>query len=198
VTPTPRRRRVFVYLLLVVVLAYAVSFVTVLFISRQDQRRTADAIVVLGAAQYNGRPSPVLKARLDHAITLYGENYAPMVVVTGGTARGDTESEATVSRRYLLANGVPDTAVVVRPEGRSTMASMEAVGKWLGERKLDTVLLVSDPFHMSRLKFEARRMHLVPLTSPTRTSPISRSRTRELGFLAAEALKVPVAWVRSW
>jgi uncharacterized SAM-binding protein YcdF (DUF218 family) len=191
-------RKALLYLLFGVSIAYLVSFVTVLLVSRQDQRQKTDAIVVLGAAQYNGRPSPVLKARLDHAVELFTAEYAPMVVVTGGTAKGDTESEAFVSRRYLLTKGVPDQAVVVRPEGRSTMASMEAVGQWLGERKLGTVLLVSDPFHMCRLKLEARRMNLTPYTSPTTTSPISRSRTRELGFLASEALKVPVAWLRSW
>ena len=193
-----RKGRILLGILLGLAIAYLVSFIAVLVVSRRDERRKSDAIVVLGAAQYNGRPSPVLRARLDHAITLYQEHYAPLIVVTGGTARGDTESEATVSRRYLLSRGVPGSAVVVRPEGRSTVASMEAVGKWLGERQLSSVLLVSDPFHMARLKCEARRMNLVPYTSPTETSPISSSRKRELGFIAAEALKMPVAWVRSW
>jgi uncharacterized SAM-binding protein YcdF (DUF218 family) len=75
---------------------------------------------------------------------------------------------------------------------------MEAVGRWLEKRDLRSVLLVSDPFHMCRLRFEARRMNLTPYTSPTTTSPISRNRTRELGFMATEALKMPVAWIRSW
>ena len=191
-------RKLLLAVLVSVALAYIVSFVMVLVVSRQDDRQKADAIVVLGAAQYNGRPSPVLKARLDHAVSLYRADLSPLIVVTGGTAQGDNESEATVSRRYLLTNGIPDAAVVVRPEGRSTVASMEAVGKWLDERDLQSVLLVSDPFHMCRLRFEARRMNLTPFTSPTHTSPISRNRTRELGFMATEALKMPVAWVRSW
>ena len=191
-------RKLLLALLVGVAIAYMVSFVVVLVVSRQDRRHKADAIVVLGAAQYNGRPSPVLKARLDHAVGLFQAGFAPMIVVTGGTAQGDNESEATVSRRYLLSNGVPDAAVIVRPEGRSTIASMDAVGKWLRERDLHSVLLVSDPFHMCRLRFEARRMDLIPFVSPTRTSPISRNRTRELGFMATEALKMPVAWIRSW
>ena len=191
-------RKLLLALLVGIAIAYMVSFVVVLVVSRQDRRHKADAIVVLGAAQYNGRPSPVLKARLDHAVDLFQAGFAPMIVVTGGTARGDNESEATVSRRYLLSNGVPDAAVIVRPEGRSTIASMDAVGKWLRERDLHSVLLVSDPFHMCRLRFEARRMDLTPFVSPTRTSPISRNRTRELGFMATEALKMPVAWIRSW
>jgi uncharacterized SAM-binding protein YcdF (DUF218 family) len=191
-------RRVFLATLAGVALAYLVSFIVVLVVSRQDERRTADAIVVLGAAQYNGRPSPVLKSRLDHAVTLYRAKLSPFILVTGGTAKGDRESEAIVSRRYLLSTGIPDAAVVVRPEGRSTVASMDAVGKWLDAHDLKSVLLVSDPFHMCRLRFEARRMNLTPFTSPTTSSPISKSRTRELGFMATEALKMPVAWVRSW
>jgi len=198
--PTRRRgfRKFLIAILASVALAYLISFMLVLVVSRQDEKREADAIVVLGAAQYNGRPSPVLKARLDHAVDLYREKLSALIVVTGGTASGDSESEATVSRRYLLSSGIPDAAIVVRPEGRSTVASMDAVGKWLGERDLRSVLLVSDPFHMCRLRFEARRLNLTPYTSPTHTSPISRSRSRELGFLATEALKMPVAWVRSW
>ncbi|MEO8295683.1 MAG: YdcF family protein [Gemmatimonadota bacterium] len=197
--PLPTRsRKLLLVIALGVALAYIVSFLIVLLVSRQDQRRKTDAIVVLGAAQYNGKPSPVLRARLDHAIELYHDGYAPIVMVTGGTAQGDTESEATVSRRYLLGKGLPDKALIVRPEGRSTVASMEAVGKWLKERKLTSVLLVSDPFHMCRLRLEARRMDLVAFTSPTSTSPISVNRKKELSYLAAEALKIPVAWVRSW
>ena len=191
-------RRLLLAILVGVAIAYIVSFVMVLVVSRRDDRQKADAIVVLGAAQYNGRPSPVLKARLDHAVELFTADLSPLIVVTGGTAQGDSESEATVSRRYLLSHGIPDRAVIVRPEGRSTVASMEAVGKWLEERELRSVLLVSDPFHMCRLRFEARRMNLIPYISPTHTSPISRNRTRELGFMATEALKMPVAWIRSW
>jgi uncharacterized SAM-binding protein YcdF (DUF218 family) len=198
---SPQRRALrtgLLFLLVGVALAYVVSFLIVVVVSRQDQRRKVDAIVVLGAAQYNGRPSPVLKARLDHAVTLFKGGYAPLFVVTGGTATGDRESEADVSRRYVLAEGVPDSAVVVRPEGRSTGASMEAVGHWLKQKKLTSVLLVSDPFHMCRLRMEAHRMDLTAFSSPTMTSPISSSFRREVGYFATEALKMPVAWIRSW
>lgn len=198
---SPQRRALktgLLFLLVGVALAYVVSFLIVVIVSRQDQRRKVDAIVVLGAAQYNGRPSPVLKARLDHAVDLYKGGYAPLFVVTGGTATGDRESEADVSRRYVLAEGVPDSAVVVRPEGRSTGASMEAVGHWLKQKGLTSVLLVSDPFHMCRLRMEAHRMDLTAFSSPTTTSPISGSFRRELGYFATESLKMPVAWIRSW
>jgi uncharacterized SAM-binding protein YcdF (DUF218 family) len=191
-------RRLLLAVLLLGALAYLVAFIAVLVVSRQDQRRPADAVVVLGAAQYNGHPSPVLRARLDHARLLYRQGLAPLIIVTGGIGTGDRESEATVGRRYLVAQGIPDSAVVVRPEGRSTEASMHSVAAYLRDRDLSPVLLVSDPFHMLRLRLEARSEHLEAYTSPTRTSPISDSHRLELGYMAAEALKTPVAWIRSW
>jgi uncharacterized SAM-binding protein YcdF (DUF218 family) len=178
-------------------IAYTVSLVMVLAVSQLDQRRPVDAIVVLGAAQYNGRPSPVLKARLDHALGLYRDGIAPLIVVTGGIGRGDTTSEAIVGRRYLMAHDVPAAAVIAQPQGRTTAASMTAVADWTRDRGLRRVLLVSDPFHMFRLRLEARRTALEAYTSPTESSPISDNPGLELRYLFREGLKIPVAWVRS-
>lgn len=192
-----RLSRAFSLILLAAVSIYTVALVTVLVVSQQDQRRAVDAIVVLGAAQYNGRPSPVLRARLDHALRLYNEGYAPRIVVTGGVGRGDTTSEAIVGRHYLLARDVVPGDVVVQPQGRSTQASMTAVADWLEAEGLHSVLLVSDPFHMYRLRLEARRTNLEAYTSPTESSPISDNPVVELRYLAAEGFKIPVAWVRA-
>lgn len=180
------------------VIVYTISLVMVLVVSQQDERQPVDAIIVLGAAQYNGRPSPVLRARLNHALSLYREGLAPLVVVTGGIGRGDTTSEAVVGQRYLVAHGVPEGAVVAQGEGRTTKASMSAVTAWLHGRGLRRVLLVSDPFHMFRLRLEARRTALEAYTSPTESSPISDNPVLELRYLFAEGFKIPVAWVRSW
>lgn len=176
---------------------YTIALLMVLIVSQQDQRHSADAIVVLGAAQYNGRPSPVLRARLDHGLELYREGLAPRIVVTGGVGRGDTTSEAIVGRHYLITHGVAPSAVVVQPQGRSTQASMTAVAQWLRTAHLKRVILVSDPFHMFRLRLEARRNDLEAYTSPTGSSPISDNPVLELRYLAAEALKIPVAWLRA-
>ena len=93
---------------------FLLSFVTVLAVSRLDQRYNADAIVVLGAAQYNGRPSPVLQARLDHGAELFHEGWAEQIVVTGGIVAGDRMSEATAGQRYLVSIGIPPDAVWYR------------------------------------------------------------------------------------
>jgi uncharacterized SAM-binding protein YcdF (DUF218 family) len=196
-TPFQKFRRALGLIILAAGSVYTVALVMVLVVSQQDQRRPADAIVVLGAAQYNGRPSPVFRARLDHALQLYRQGFAPRLVVTGGVGRGDTVSEATVARHYLLTRKVPLSAIVSQPEGRSTEASMTAVAKWLQRARLRRVLLVSDPFHMLRLRLEARRTGLEAYTSPTESSPISDNPVLELRYLAAEAFKIPVAWLRA-
>ncbi|HEU4570628.1 MAG TPA: YdcF family protein [Gemmatimonadales bacterium] len=173
--------------------AYGTSVALVVRAAREDQRRPAAAIVVLGAAQYNGRPSPVLRARLEQALLLYQAGLAPRLVVTGGIGTGDRESEATVGRRYLVTLGVPDSAVVVVPEGKDTEGTLDAVRDYVRGHGLADVLLVSDGFHLARLRVLARRRGLAAWTSPARTSPITG--TREWGYFLAEGAKLPVAWV---
>lgn len=175
-------------------LTYATSLAFVWRAAREDQARPVGAIVVLGAAQYNGRPSPVLKARLDRALALAGQGIAPSVVVTGAAAVGDRESEAAVERRYLVARGVPDSAVVSLAEGTNTEETMAAVATWARTRKVPDVLLVSDAFHLARLRVEARRNGLTAYTTPSVGSPISG--IKEWDYILLEGLKLPVAWVR--
>jgi uncharacterized SAM-binding protein YcdF (DUF218 family) len=193
-----KKRRLAIPIFLAAAVVYTSSLIMVLVVSQQDQREHVDAIVVLGAAQYNGRPSPVFRARLNHALGLYREGLAPLVVVTGGVGRGDTMSEALVGERYLRTQGIPDSAVAAAGEGRTTKTSMTAVAAWLRPRHITRVILVSDPFHMFRLRLEARRTELQAFTSPTESSPISDNPDLELRYLLAEGLKVPVAWLRSW
>jgi uncharacterized SAM-binding protein YcdF (DUF218 family) len=170
-----------------------VSLCLVIVWERVDTTRRAHAIVVLGAAQYDGKPSPVLRARVDHAIQLWRRGLAPTVIVTGGRAPGDTTSEAAVERRYLMSNGVPSAAIVLEAEGRSTSESLRNVAAML-PRDQREVILVSDPFHMLRLAILARRFGLRPRTSPTRTSPISSNRAAFWRYTLQESMKVPVAF----
>jgi uncharacterized SAM-binding protein YcdF (DUF218 family) len=151
----------------------------------------ADAIVVLGAAQYAGRPSPVLKARLDHAVSLWKDGKAPWLVLTGGRGPGDTTSEAAVGRRYVLREGIPDTVILLEAEGRTTTASLEAAARILREHDLRRAILVSDPFHMLRLQILAQRFGMHVFTSPTRTSPISANRSEAVTYILGESFKVP-------
>jgi uncharacterized SAM-binding protein YcdF (DUF218 family) len=155
---------------------------------------TVDAIVVLGAAQYAGRPSPVLRARIDHALSLWRSGTGRSIVFTGGTGTGDTTSEAVVSSNYARKRGVPDSAIVMETAGRTTSASMHAVASLLHARGERSVMLVSDPFHMFRLWILARRVGLSARTSPTRSSPIAASIGSNAGYIFSESLKAPIAF----
>lgn len=173
--------------------AWVFSAALVIFWGAGDRMRRADAIVVLGAAQYAGRPSPVLRARLDHAISLYRSGLAPRMILTGGTGTGDTTSEAAVSSRYVRGKGVPDSAIMLEPEGRTTSQSLRAVAQMMQARDYRKAIFVSDPFHMLRLRILGTRLGLTSYTSPTRTSPIAANREQEWSYVFSESVKVPFA-----
>lgn len=188
-------RRFLIAAALVVGAAWLASFVAVAVTARRDTAAPADAIIVLGAAQYNGRPSPVLRARLDHAAALYRRRLAPTVVVTGGVGAGDSLSEAAVGRRYLLEAGLPDSAVAAEATGRSSEPSLRAAAQLVREAHGRRVILVSDGFHMLRLAVVAHRLGLEPSCSPAPGSPIRASLRREIGYLLAESVKAPIAFL---
>lgn len=165
--------RVVVAFVAVVLLYTAVTFVQVWQASQRDGARRADAIVVLGAAQYDGRPSPVLRARLDHAARLYDRKLAPVIVVTGGRRLGDRFSEAQASARYLAErHGVPEDDVLWEPYGKSSWEQIASAAQFLQRRGMREVVLVSDPFHAARIDAIAGDRGLDAATSPTRSSPI--------------------------
>ena len=178
--------------LIVLIGAWAVSAVSVLIWGSRDRARAADAIVVLGAAQYVGRPSPVLRARLDHALDLWQRGLAPTLIFTGGMGTGDTTSEAAVSRLYALRHGVPDTAILMENEGRTTKESLAAVAVIMHARQMRSAILVSDPFHMLRLRILSTQYGVDAYTSPTKTSPISANKVQTLAYVFSESIKVPM------
>ena len=173
---------------LVLVLAAAAVGVTALSayaavqIVRQgdrDEARPADAIVVLGAAQYNGVPSAVFAARLDHAIALYQQGLAPLLVVTGGKLPGDRFTEAETAATYAERHGVPAEAIVGEDTGRDTLESLEAVGAILRSRHLSSAIFVSDRTHMLRVLRMATDQGLRAWGSPTPDSPTDLDTTRK-------------------
>lgn len=142
-------------------------------VGESDQRREVDAIVVLGAAQYDGRPSPQFAARLDHVVEVWRDGAAPLVVTTGGSRPGDRFTEAEAGRRYLVDRGVPESAIV-EVGGATSFESLSAVRTVLGDRLGESarVLLVSDPFHSLRIRLIAQELGLTAYVSPTRSSPV--------------------------
>ena len=169
----PRWSRVAFGVFAAIVLYYGVSLVQVVQAGRADAREPVDAIVVLGAAQYDGRPSSQLRARLDHAITLWEADVAPVVMVTGGKQPGDRFTEAEASRRYLVERGVSDDAILMENAGRTTYESLESAAAVLLAADADDVVLVSDPFHMKRSELIASGFGLDARLSATPSSVVS-------------------------
>jgi uncharacterized SAM-binding protein YcdF (DUF218 family) len=157
----------------------------------RDDQRPADAIVVMGAAQYDGWPSPIFAARLEHAVELYRAGVAPRLVVTGGKADGDRTTEAATARAYALARGVPADMILVEDQSRTTLESIRAVGGLMRANGLGDAVFVSDRPHMLRVLRMAADDGITAWGSPTRTSPIeddpisrADATLHELGALA--------------
>ena len=169
------RRAVRVLLLLVVAVAgyFVITLFQVWSTGRADQARAVDAIVVMGAAQYDGDPSPQLAARLDHVVELWPEGLAPLVVVTGGNQPGDRFTEAQASADYLAERGVPQDAIVLEDQGRTSYESLQGVADLLAARGLDSVLVVTDPYHSLRSRLIARDVGLTAYVSATPTSVVT-------------------------
>lgn len=190
IVPWRFARRALLFVVVAMFVYWTFTFVHVWQVARRDDARPADAIVVLGAAQYDGRPSPQLQARLDHALELWRDGIAPVIVVTGGRQPGDRFTEATAGANYLHARGVPDTAILREVDGRSSWESLSATARFLHSGGKERVVLVSDPYHMARVDDVAREVGLDAVTSPTRTSPVTG--WTEKRRMVQESVKVAV------
>lgn len=154
-------------LVAVVVVYVGVTFVQVLSANGTDEPAPSDAIVVLGAAQYNGVPSPVFARRLDRAQELWTEGVAPLVVTTGSKQEGDVYTEGFAGYDYLRRAGLPESALVVVTDGASTWEQLSATARVLRERGLQSVVLVSDPYHVFRAAQMAKEVGLSPSSAST-------------------------------
>lgn len=188
-----RRTRVWTALVLapVMLIAYlGFNLAQVVATGRSYTTAPGEVIVVLGAAQYDGRPSPQLRARLDEVVRIFQAGEIPWVMVTGGRVSGDRFSEAEASARYLVAAGVPDLAILVEDQGATTYASLRSAAEILREKDLTHVVLVTDPFHSLRSRLIAQEVGLEAVSAPTRSSVVKG--TNNLRLHLREALGVAV------
>jgi uncharacterized SAM-binding protein YcdF (DUF218 family) len=184
-----RRHRILSGLLALLAIVGAVLAVTGVAVWRAahhddaSEIDTADLIVVLGAAQYDGEPSPVFAGRLDHAALLFGQSRAPMVVVVGGNRPGDLSTEAEAGRDYLIAQGLPTSSVAAEPLGNTTYQSLRALSGWMRQRQLHSAFLVSDPWHNLRIERMAADLGFEGHASATWTSAARSEETRLGGYV---------------
>ncbi len=146
----------------------------------------ADAVAVLGAAEYDGKPSPVLQARLDHAYDLYKKGMAPVIITTGGIHPGEKVSEGDAGKTYLIKKGVPKNSIISEGDSLTTKQNIARIEDIARAQEFKTIILVSDPFHMYRASIVAHDRGLTTLSSPTRTSPISRNFWLEIKYVLRE------------
>lgn len=149
------------------------NIVQVWSVGRSSGARQVDAIVVMGVAQYDGRPSPQLQARLDHVLTLWNMGVAKLVVTTGGNQPGDRFTEARASADYLIASGIPESAISMEDIGATTLQSLQGVAEIMKSRGLASVEIVTDPYHALRSRLIAQDLGLSAYVSPTENSAVT-------------------------
>jgi uncharacterized SAM-binding protein YcdF (DUF218 family) len=154
--------------------------------ARVDGDRPVDAVVVLGAAQYDGSPSSIFAWRLEHAAELYKQGLAPRVVTVGGSREGDEYTEAEAGTRYLIRQGVPASAITTVSEGKDTLGSLQAVAARAEQAGWTSALVVSDPWHSLRARTMARDSGLEAWTSPTRSGPVVQTRETQARYILRE------------
>ncbi len=183
-----RRHPVFGVLALILLVSVglvAASAITVWRAAHTDDAShvdRADVIIVLGAAQYGGTPSPVFRGRLDHALLLFGQGRADRVMVVGSKAPGDATTEAQAGREYLVANGVPADAAIAEPVGRTTYESLVGATRYMNDHDMRTAFLVSDPWHNARIERMASDLGVQGYASATWTSAARSEDTRFIGY----------------
>lgn len=178
--------RVVVGALLVAALVVGGTAFRVWQVARTDDRRPVDIAVVLGAAQYHGKPSDVLEARLNQALKLYRAGLTEYVVTVGGRQSGDAYTEAQAGKKWLTGNGVPADRIVEVDVGEDTLGSMKAVADLAADRGWDSALIVSDPWHSLRARTMANDFGLESYTSPARSGPVVQTREFQFKYIVRE------------
>jgi uncharacterized SAM-binding protein YcdF (DUF218 family) len=178
--------RVFVAAVVAFVLLVSSTALAIWWNARRDSRPASDAIVVLGSAQYNGVPSSIFEARLEHAIALYKDGVAPMIVTVGGKATGDQFTEAEAGRDYLASAGIPDDALLAVPKGVDTLESMRVVSAAFDEHGWSSAVLVTDPWHAMRAQRMAEDAGMTAESSPTRQGPAVQTRGTQFRYILRE------------
>ena len=178
--------RVVAAAILALVLLVVSTALAIWWTARQDARPHSDAIVVLGSAQYNGRPSSIFAARLEHAMKLYRAGVAPVVVTVGGKETGDRFTEAEAGRDYMARAGIPTTALLAVPKGVDTLESMRDVAAVFGQHGWHSAVLVTDPWHAMRAQKMADDAGMDAVSSPTRQGPAVETRTTQFKYILRE------------
>lgn len=175
---------------ILIIMTAVVFFILVGLIYGQlgiDEARPADVIVVMGASQWSGKPSPVFKARLDHAHDLYKSGYAQKIILTGGVGEGEIFSESYIGKKYLVDKGIAAADIFLEETGRTSWQSLNNISKIIKTQNINSVILVSDAFHMMRLRKMANDLGIINYASPAKDSPIAKNKIIEFKYVIRES-----------
>lgn len=168
------------------VLWWGYLMIKIYYYSIVDDVKNAGAIVVLGASQWNGQPSPVFQARLDRAYDLYEKGVSRKIILTGGIGKGESISEAKAGKLYLLERGTQEEDILMEEIGKTSRQSLDQVKLILKENNLSTIILVSDSFHMMRLKKMAGDLNIETYVSPVKDGPVNKNKLTQLRYYFRE------------
>jgi uncharacterized SAM-binding protein YcdF (DUF218 family) len=181
-------RRILVLLVLVVVGVVLITAFRIWYDAREDHHPRSDVLIVLGAAQLDGRPTNIFAARLDHAEALYKQHVAPRIVTVGGGQPGDRTTEGAAGARYLERHGVPSSAIVALGQGSDTYTSLQAAANTMRAHGWHSAVIVTDPWHALRSRTMADDLHIDAQISPVNTGPVVHSRSTEVRYIWRETL----------
>jgi uncharacterized SAM-binding protein YcdF (DUF218 family) len=179
-------KSLFVFII-VLILMWGYLTGKIYYYSKIDNVRHADAIVVLGASQWNGQPGPVFKSRLDQAYDLYSKNFSEKIILTGGVSKGENFAEAQAGKIYLLEKGIKESDIFMEERGKTSKESLNEVARILKEQNLDTIILVSDGFHMMRIKKMVDDLGVEAYVSPVKDGPINKNKLVQLKYCIRES-----------
>ncbi len=178
--------RILLGLIILALIYYAWLIVKIYNQINIDEAQKAEAVVVLGASQWNNQPSPVLKARLDYALSLYNQGLSSKIILTGGVGKGEIISESQIGKDYLIEKRVDSQNIFIEEKGHTSWQSLNQVTQILKEQNLNSIILVSDGFHMMRLNKMAKDLGIQAYGSRVMESPISKSKITEFKYIARE------------
>ncbi|MBU4332567.1 YdcF family protein [Patescibacteria group bacterium] len=186
--PKHKFLKVFVIAVMLTIGGFIGLLISIYYHSGIDNAKEADAIVVLGASQWNGTPSPVLKARLDQAYLLYQKGYAPNIILTGGIGREENISESQVGKNYLIKKGLREEAILIEEKAHTSWQSLNQVAQIVQTNNFDSIILVSDGFHLMRLKKMAKDLNLKAFAFPVQESPIAQNKLEKFKYVIREGV----------
>ncbi len=176
------------FIITIIIIGWICLIGIIYYNGKIDNAQKSDAIVVLGASQWNSKPSPVFQSRLEQAFKLYENELADKIILTGGIGQGEKVSESMVGKLFLIDKGVKEENIYIEEKGKTSLQSLNEANKIIKEQNLRSIILVSDGFHMTRLKKMANDLDIISFYSPVTDGPINKNKLTQFKYSVRESM----------